>query len=105
MGSSVYSVPVFILDMMLWIAVSRGMLVSVRLCIAYAFVVDGAVVKHTCACPLSVVGSERSFRVLQNVPQTYQNVLRTLKSFQSTGPCIKREYIHVWVLCVKAVWD
>ena len=73
MGSSVYSVPVFILDMMLWIAVSRGMLVSVRLCIAYAFVVDGAVVKHTCACPLSVVGSERSFRVLQNVPQTYQN--------------------------------
>ena len=62
MGSSVYSV-----------SVSRGMLVSVGLCIAYPFVVDGAVVKHICACPLSVVGSGRSFRVLQNAPQTYQN--------------------------------
>ena len=36
-GSSVYSVPVFIWGMMSWIIVGRGVLVLVRPCVAYPF--------------------------------------------------------------------
>ena len=67
--------------MMLWTLVGRGVLLSVGPCIAYPFGVNGAVVKQACVCPLSVVGSEISFRLFQDAPQTYQNKIISLRGF------------------------
>ena len=72
-GSNMYSVPASISDMMLWTVVGRGVLLSVGPCIAYPFVVSGAVVNQASVCPLSVVRSKRSCRLFQDAPQTYQN--------------------------------
>ena len=93
-GSSMYSVPASISDMMLWTVVGRGVLLSVGPCITYPFVVNGAVVKQACVCALSVVGSERSFRLFQDAPQTYQNKRISLRGSSNSWIVPENRSVH-----------
>ena len=66
---------------------------------------DGWCLKQVCACPLSVVESEKDLKGSKGlsrrirIERLFRGVLRPPQSLWKTGPCIIREYLHVGASC------